>query len=117
LLVWGFFVSTVLVYHVTFCINSLMHMCGTRRYDTADDSRNNFLLALVTMGEGWHNNHHRYAVSARQGFFWWEIDLTYYVLRLLAAVGLIYDLREPPPAVYEEAAAARRRSEETPPNA
>jgi stearoyl-CoA desaturase (delta-9 desaturase) len=71
-------------------------MWGSRRYTTRDDSRNNLFLALITMGEGWHNNHHHFQASARQGFFWWEIDLTYYVLRGLQAVGLIWDLREPP---------------------
>lgn len=108
--VWGFFISTVLVYHVTFCINSLMHMIGSRRFNTPDTSRNNALLALLTMGEGWHNNHHRYPVSVRQGFYWWEVDLTYYVLRVLAVLGIVWDLRYPPasllrgPAkVYEEA--------------
>lgn len=103
--VWGFFISTVLVYHVTFCINSLMHMAGSRRYATPDTSRNNAVLALLSMGEGWHNNHHRYAVAARQGFFWWEVDLTYYALRGLAALGVVWDLREPPAKVYEEARA------------
>ncbi len=103
MLVWGFFVSTVLVYHATFCINSLTHVFGRQRYRTDDDSRNNLLLALITMGEGWHNNHHRYPVSTRQGFYWWEIDATYYILKLFSKVGLVWDLRAPPPKVYEEA--------------
>ena len=94
--VWGFSISTVVLWHLTYSINSLAHVWGTRRYDTADTSRNNALLGLLIFGEGWHNNHHHYASSARQGFFWWEIDVTYYVLRALAAVGLIWDLREPP---------------------
>jgi stearoyl-CoA desaturase (delta-9 desaturase) len=97
-LVWGFAVSTVLLWHATYCINSLAHLWGTRRYDTGDDSRNNLLLALLTFGEGWHNNHHHYMASARNGFRWWEIDITYYVLRVLALVGLVWDLREPPAA-------------------
>jgi stearoyl-CoA desaturase (Delta-9 desaturase) len=96
-LVWGFFVSTVLLWHGTFTINSLAHLFGRRRYATSDDSRNSLALALLTTGEGWHNNHHRYQSSARQGFRWWEVDVTYYVLRLLAAVGLIWDLRRVPP--------------------
>jgi len=104
LLVWGFFISTVLVYHVTFCINSLMHLIGRRRYETPDTSRNSFWLALLSGGEGWHNNHHRYPISARQGFFWWEVDWTYYGLRLLAALGLIWDLRAPPPRLLQEGA-------------
>ncbi len=94
-LVWGFFVSTVVLWHCTFAINSLTHMFGRRRYRTKDDSRNSLLLALVTLGEGWHNNHHYYKSSTRQGFYWWEVDLTYYVLRGLAAVGLVWDLKEP----------------------
>jgi stearoyl-CoA desaturase (delta-9 desaturase) len=95
-LVWGFFVSTTLLWHGTFVINSLTHMFGRRRYQTKDDSRNSFLLALITLGEGWHNNHHYYQASTRQGFFWWEIDISYYILRGLALVGLVWDLREPP---------------------
>lgn len=93
--VW-FSISTVLVYHATYTINSLAHGFGSRRYDTPDDSRNNAWLALITLGEGWHNNHHRYPISARQGFRWWEIDLTWLGLRALAAVGLISDLRSVP---------------------
>jgi stearoyl-CoA desaturase (Delta-9 desaturase) len=95
-LVWAFAVAQVLCWHGTFTINSLSHLWGNRRYATRDDSRNNLALALITMGEGWHNNHHHYQVSARQGFFWWEIDVTYYVLRGLAAVGLIWDLHGVP---------------------
>jgi stearoyl-CoA desaturase (delta-9 desaturase) len=95
-LVWGFFVSTTLLWHGTFTINSLSHMIGTKRYRTTDNSRNSLVLALVTMGEGWHNNHHYYQRATSQGFFWWEIDLTYYVLRALAAIGLVWDLHRPP---------------------
>jgi stearoyl-CoA desaturase (delta-9 desaturase) len=94
-LVWGFLVSTVLLWHGTFAINSLAHVIGNRRYDTGDDSRNHWALALVTLGEGWHNNHHHYMTSARQGFYWWEVDVTYYLLRALQAVGLIWDVRQP----------------------
>jgi stearoyl-CoA desaturase (delta-9 desaturase) len=94
--VWGFCVSTVVLYHTTFTINSLAHRFGSRRYATADDSRNSFWLALVTFGEGWHNNHHYYPRAARQGFYWWEIDLSWYGLKLLAALGLIWDLRAVP---------------------
>jgi len=96
LLVWGFFVSTVVLFHATVTINSLAHRFGTRRFATRDNSRNNWLLALLTFGEGWHNNHHHFPGSARQGFRWWEIDLTYYVLRLLAAFGLVWDLKPVP---------------------
>ena len=102
--VWGFCVSQVLCWPGTCTINSLSHLWGGRRYATDDHSRNNLLLALITLGEGWHNNHHHYQVAARQGFFWWEIDGTYYVLRLLAAVGLIWDLHEVPAHVREAVA-------------
>lgn len=98
-LVWGFCVSTVLLWHGTFTINSLTHMFGSRRYPTTDNSRNSAILAVITLGEGWHNNHHYYQRSTRQGFFWWEFDPSYYVLRLLAALGLVWDLHEPPAAV------------------
>ncbi len=94
--VLGGFWSTVALWHGTFSVNSLSHLIGTRRFATADDSRNHWLIALYTMGEGWHNNHHRFMASARQGFRWWEVDLSYYILRALAAVGLIWDLKQPP---------------------
>lgn len=103
LFVWGFFISTVVLLHGTLCINSLAHVFGKKRFKTSDESRNSLLLALVTLGEGWHNNHHRYAHSARQGFYWWEIDISYYVLRALAAVGIVWDLKPVPASVYEEA--------------
>jgi len=98
-LVVGFLWSTVLVYHGTFCINSLAHVRGSKRYVTGDDSRNNFLLAVFTMGEGWHNNHHAYQSSVRQGFKWWEIDPTYYLLRALSWIGFVWDLKTPPEPV------------------
>jgi len=98
-LVWGFFISTVILHHATFSINSLAHMWGSRRYATKDDSRNNLFLALLTGGEGWHNNHHYYMSSVKQGFFWWEIDLSYYLLRLLSWFGIVWDLRCPPERV------------------
>lgn len=101
MLVWGFFISTVALYHTTFTINSLAHRVGRVRYLTDDESRNSFALALLTWGEGWHNNHHHYPSSARQGFYWWEIDLTYYVLVGLSWVGLVWDLRPVPPRVLE----------------
>ncbi len=94
--VWGFVVSTIAVDHATFCINSLAHMWGSRRYETQDTSRNNPLLAALTLGEGWHNNHHFYMNSARQGFFWWEIDVSYYTLKLLSWLHLVTDVRTPP---------------------
>lgn len=96
LLVWGFSISTVALFHATATINSLSHLFGSRRYQTPDTSRNNPLLALLTLGEGWHNNHHYYAVSARQGFFWYEIDITWMILKLMEKLGLIWDLRPVP---------------------
>ena len=103
MLVWGFFVSTVVLFHATVTINSLAHRFGRRRFDTRDDSRNNAWLALLTFGEGWHNNHHFFPGSARQGFRWWEIDLTWYGLRLLAALGLVWDLKPVPAWVARRA--------------
>lgn len=102
LVVWGFVISTIALYHVTFTINSLAHTIGKRRFKTRDDSRNNWFLALLTFGEGWHNNHHYYPGSARQGFRWWEIDITYYILKLFQSVGLIWDLRPVPERVIQE---------------
>lgn len=99
MLVWGFVISTVVLYHMTFTITSLAHRIGYRRYDTPDGSHNHFLLAFITFGEGWHNNHHFYPSSARQGFLWWELDLTYYVLWLFQMVGLIWDVRPVPARV------------------
>jgi stearoyl-CoA desaturase (delta-9 desaturase) len=101
-LFYGFFLSTVAVYHVTFCINSVAHLYGTKRYEVDDDSRNNWILGLLAMGEGWHNNHHRYSVCTRQGFRWWEIDLSYLILRLLQRLGIVWDIREPPQTILVE---------------
>lgn len=93
LVVWGFFISTVCVFHSTFSINSLAHKFGTKRYNNADESRNNFWLAIITLGEGWHNNHHHFPGSCKQGFYWWEVDITYYFLKLLAILGIISNLK------------------------
>jgi stearoyl-CoA desaturase (delta-9 desaturase) len=93
--VWGFVVGTLAVFHATLLINSLAHLWGSRRYPTPDQSRNNAVLALITLGEGWHNNHHHCMSAARQGFFWWEVDVTYYVIRALARLGLVWGVREP----------------------
>lgn len=106
MLVWGFFISTVVCYHSTYAINSLCHVFGTQRYRTGDASRNNLLLALITLGEGWHNNHHHYPNSVRQGFYWWEIDITYYGLKVLSWLGIIWDLKPVP--VYVRDYSARR---------
>jgi stearoyl-CoA desaturase (delta-9 desaturase) len=103
MLTWGFFISTVLTYHGTFCINSFTHLIGKRRFPSTDSSKNHWLLALITLGEGWHNNHHYYPGSERQGFYWWEIDISHYVLKVLSWMGLVWDLRTPPQRVYEAA--------------
>jgi stearoyl-CoA desaturase (delta-9 desaturase) len=103
MLTWGFFISTVLLYHGTFCINSFTHLIGKRRFPSTDHSRNHLLLALITLGEGWHNNHHYYPGSERQGFYWWEIDISHYILTILSWFGLVWNLRVPPPRVYEMA--------------
>jgi len=105
MLVVGFFISTVLLYHGTFCINSFTHLIGKRRFKTSDDSRNNWLLALITLGEGWHNNHHRYPGAERQGMYWWEIDISHYILKVLSWFGLVWDLRSHPEKLYKEAEA------------
>lgn len=96
LFLWGFCLSTVLLWHNTFTINSLAHLIGKRRYATTDTSRNNWLLALMTFGEGWHNNHHHFMGSTRQGFYWWEVDLSYYVLKVMSWLGIVWDLRPVP---------------------
>jgi stearoyl-CoA desaturase (delta-9 desaturase) len=101
MLVWCFFISTVVLLHATLCINSLAHTFGRRRYDTDDESRNSLLLAIITLGEGWHNNHHFCMSTARQGFFWWEIDVTYYLLKTLSWTGAIWDLHPVPAKAYE----------------
>ncbi|MFP4070233.1 MAG: acyl-CoA desaturase, partial [Opitutales bacterium] len=106
MVMWGFFLSTVLVYHVTFCVNSVTHIVGTKRFKTDDESRNSWWVALLTFGEGWHNNHHRWPLSARQGMYWWELDLTYLMLRVLEKLGLIWDLKVYPDKIYAEAAAS-----------
>ena len=96
MLVWGYFISTVVLLHATLLINSMAHCLGKKRYQTADESRNNLFLALLTLGEGWHNNHHHYPASARQGFYWWEVDISYYILKLMQKSGLIWDVRTVP---------------------
>jgi stearoyl-CoA desaturase (delta-9 desaturase) len=107
LVVWGGFISTTILYHGVFTINSLAHMFGSRRFDTPDDSRNNWFLAIITLGEGWHNNHHRFLASERQGFYWWEIDIAHYILKSLSFVGIVWDLKTPPRSIYQEAEAKK----------
>ncbi len=93
ILIWGFFISTILLSHVTFCINSLAHKIGTQPFETNDDSRNNFVLAILTLGEGWHNNHHKYPGSVKQGLNWWQLDISYYILKFFEKLGLVWELR------------------------
>ncbi len=102
MLVWGVAVSTVLLYHGTWSVNSILHLWGRRRYKTRDASRNNLWVALYTFGEGWHNNHHRFQSSEKQGFFWWQIDVSHMVLWLFSRVGLVWDLKRPPRSILEE---------------
>ena len=102
MLVWGFFVSTTALFHGTACINSMAHLMGNRRYQTEDDSRNSFILAIICLGEGWHNNHHRYQSATRNGFYWWEIDPTYYGLKVLSWTGLIWGLKAVPQSILDE---------------
>lgn len=109
MLVWGFILSTIALYHVTFCINSLAHTFGSRRYDTNDDSRNNLWLALITFGEGWHNNHHYAPSSARQGFRWWEIDVSFYLLVVMSWCGLVWDLKPAPARALDPSVAVAKK--------
>lgn len=102
MLVWGFFISTTLLYHWTFSINSVAHVFGNRRFETSDHSRNNWWLAIMTLGEGWHNNHHKCPYSERQGMYWWEIDMSHYILVGLSKLGLVWDLQTHPESLYHE---------------
>ncbi len=102
MLTWGFFVSTTALFHGTSCINSMAHLMGNRRYKTGDDSRNSFILTLITLGEGWHNNHHRYQACTRNGFYWWEFDPTYYLLKTLSYTRLIWGLKPVPQSILDE---------------
>jgi len=102
-LVWGFCLPTMTLAHATFAINTINHLFGSRRFETADDSRNNPLTALFAAGEGWHNNHHRFQRAARNGFYWWEFDPTWYVIRAMQAVGLVWDVQPVPKRIYDEA--------------
>lgn len=109
MLIWGFFISTIGCYHITYSINSLAHVFGKQRYHTADESRNNWLLAILTLGEGWHNNHHHYPAAARQGFYWWEIDITWYALKLLSWMGIVWDLKPVPVEVRDNLSSTRHK--------
>lgn len=112
LLVWGFFISTTVLFHGTSCINSLAHVFGSKRFKTTEDeSRNSFLLTLITLGEGWHNNHHRYQATTKQGFYWWEFDPTYYLLKIMSYCGIIWGLKGVPESVYAEAEKNRLESQ------
>jgi stearoyl-CoA desaturase (delta-9 desaturase) len=108
--IWTFFVSTVFLLHGTLFINSLAHVFGKKRFETTDTSRNSLILALITLGEGWHNNHHRYMHSARQGFYWWEVDISYYTLKVMSWLGIVWDLKRVPEQIYEEARIQKQRT-------
>ena len=110
IVIWGAFVSTVLLYHGTFMINSVAHVFGRKRFKNSDESRNSLILALITLGEGWHNNHHRYPGSEKQGFYWWEIDVSHYVLTVLSWFGIVWNLRTPPQRIYNEAAQLAKKT-------
>jgi len=114
-LVWGFCLPTVTLAHATFAINTVNHLFGSRRFETIDESRNNPVTAFFAVGEGWHNNHHRYQRAARNGFYWWEFDPTWYVIRAMQALGLAWDVQPVPERIYAEARAvkARRRERHT----
>jgi stearoyl-CoA desaturase (delta-9 desaturase) len=116
MLVWGFFISTVLLYHGTFTVNSLAHIFGSRRFATNNNSRNNFFVALITLGEGWHNNHHYYPSSERQGFYWWELDISHYFLLGLSRLGVVWDLRTPPSNVAPLRKSPTRNNPSRPPS-
>jgi stearoyl-CoA desaturase (Delta-9 desaturase) len=103
MLIWGFFISTIVLFHATSTINSLSHLFGFKRFKTGDESRNNPLLAVITLGEGWHNNHHRYAASVQQGFYWYEYDVTFYMLKMMSWVGIIWDMKSVPQHILDEA--------------
>jgi stearoyl-CoA desaturase (delta-9 desaturase) len=109
LFIWGFVISTFLCSHAVFSINSIDHMYGSRRYDNPDTSRNNLLMALLTLGEGWHNNHHHYAITAHAGFYWWEIDITYYMLVVLSWFRIVRNLRPLPLEMREKNKLIKRR--------
>src|SRR5438876_10205775 len=109
ILIWGFCLPTMTLAHATFAINTVNHMFGSRRFETRDESRNNVFTAVFAAGEGWHNNHHRYQRAARNGFYWWEFDPTWYVIRAMKAVGLAWDVRGVPSRIYQEARVARSK--------
>ena len=102
-LAWGFLLPTMTLAHATFAINTINHLYGSRRFDTVDESRNNPITAVFAVGEGWHNNHHRYQRAARNGFYWWEFDPTWYVIKAMSLVGLAWDLQPVPERIYREA--------------
>jgi stearoyl-CoA desaturase (delta-9 desaturase) len=106
---WGFCLPTMTLAHATFAINTVNHLWGSRRFETADQSRNNPITAVFAAGEGWHNNHHRYQRAARNGFYWWEFDPTWYAIRVMAACGLVWDVQRVPKRIYEEARVVRAR--------
>ena len=111
MLAWGFFISTVLVHHAIYSVNSIGHLFGTRRFTSSDQSRNNIFVAVLTFGDGWHNNHHFYPRSARHGFYWWEVDLTHYILKALSYLGIVWDLHTPPQKIFAKAGSSSAPNE------
>jgi stearoyl-CoA desaturase (Delta-9 desaturase) len=112
-LAWGFCLPTVTLSHATFAINTVNHLFGSRRFDTQDESRNNVFTAFFAAGEGWHNNHHRYQRAARNGFYWWEFDPTYYVIKTMGWLGLAWNIQPVPARIYREAAGAETDTDDT----
>jgi stearoyl-CoA desaturase (delta-9 desaturase) len=105
-LIWGGLVRVFLVHHVTWSVNSACHLWGFRPYKSDDKSRNNFLFGILAMGEGWHNTHHAFPTSARHGLRWWQLDMSYWVIRMLAFFGLAWNVRVPTKAQRKERRAA-----------
>jgi fatty-acid desaturase len=98
-LVWGVYVRTVFTLHVTWAVNSVCHMWGYRNYETRDNSRNSWWVALLTFGEGWHNNHHADQRSARHGHKWYEFDMSWLTIRAMERMGLVWDVIGPKPEI------------------
>lgn len=101
-MIWGYLLPILIQFQITYLVNSACHLWGGQPFHTDDTSRNNVVVALLTLGEGWHNNHHRCQFSARQGFFWYEIDVTYWVICALERLGIIWDVKRPPARIYAE---------------
>jgi stearoyl-CoA desaturase (delta-9 desaturase) len=103
-LIWGGLVRIFLVHHVTWSVNSAGHLWGVRPYRSGDESRNNYLLGILSLGEGWHNTHHAFPTSARHGLRWWQPDVSYYLIRLMDLVGLAWNVKLPSRQAQRQAA-------------